>query len=63
MGQIVFIGKTVTNEICESLLIPFGKSKEYNQGKFAKPKRTSHFTEDYSASRIPPKTWRVGAGS
>lgn len=46
VGQIVFIGKTVTNENWDSLLIPFGKSEEYNQGKFAKPKRTSHFTDD-----------------
>lgn len=38
VGQIVFIGKTVTNENWDSLSIPFGKSEEYNQGKFAKPK-------------------------
>jgi len=46
VGQIVFIGKTVTNENWDSLSIPFGKSEEYNQGKFAKTKRTSHFTDD-----------------
>ncbi|MDB9779978.1 DUF1572 domain-containing protein [Flavobacteriaceae bacterium] len=46
VGQIVFIGKTVTNKNWKSLSIPFGKSEEYNQGKFAKPKRTSHFTDD-----------------
>mgnify|MGYP000905558079 FL=1 len=46
VGQIVFIGKTVTNENWHSLSIPFGKSAAYNQGKFAKPKRTSHFTDD-----------------
>jgi hypothetical protein len=46
VGQIVFIGKTVTNENWDSLSIPFGKSEEYNQGKFAKPKRTSHFIDD-----------------
>ena len=43
VGQIVFIGKTITNENWDSLSIPFGKSEEYNQGKFAKPKRTSCF--------------------
>ena len=43
VGQIVFIGNAVTNENWDSLSIPFGKSEEYNQGKFAKPKRTSHF--------------------
>ena len=46
VGQIVFIRKTITNENWDSLSIPFGKSEEYNQGKFAKPKRTSHFTDD-----------------
>ena len=46
VGQIVFIGKTVTNENWDSLSISFGKSEEYNQGKFAKPKRTSYFTDD-----------------
>ena len=43
VGQIVFIGNAVTNENWDSLSIPFGKSEEYNQGKFAKPKRTSCF--------------------
>ena len=43
VGQIVFIGNAVTNENWDSLSIPFGKSEEYNQGKFAKPKRTSYF--------------------
>ena len=30
VGQIVFIGKTITNENWDSLSIPFGKSEEYN---------------------------------
>ena len=46
VGQIVYIGKTVTNENWDSLSTPFRKSEEYNHGKFAKPKRTSHFTDD-----------------
>ena len=46
VGQIVFIGKIVANKNWKSLSIPLGKSEEYNQGKFAKPKRTSHFTND-----------------
>lgn len=46
VGQIVFIGKTLKNENWKSLSIPFGKSKGYNDEKFSKPKRTSHFTEN-----------------
>lgn len=46
VGQIVFIGKLIQNEGWESLSIPKGKSKEYNQEKFSKPKRKQHFTDD-----------------
>ena len=46
VGQIVFIRKIVANKNWKSLSIPLGKSEQYNQGKFAKPKRTSHFTDD-----------------
>ena len=46
VGQIVFTGKMVKNEDWESLSIPKGKSKAYNQEKFSKPKRKEHFTDD-----------------
>ena len=46
VGQIVFIGKMVKNGDWESLSIPKGKSKAYNQEKFSKPKRKEHFTDD-----------------
>lgn len=46
IGQIVFIGKLVTNDHWESLSIPKGNSKTYNTVKFNKPKRTKHFTDD-----------------
>lgn len=46
IGQIVFLGKMLQNEQWESLSIPKGKSKNYNQEKFAKPKRKEHFTDD-----------------
>ncbi len=46
IGQIVFIGKMIANEDWSSLSIPKGNSKEYNQEKFAKPKRREHFTDD-----------------
>jgi len=46
IGQLVFIGKLVTNDNRESLSIPKGTSKTYNTDKFRKPKRTEHFTDD-----------------
>ena len=46
VGQIVFIGKMIASEDWNSLSIPKGNSKEYNDEKFAKPKRKEHFTDD-----------------
>ena len=46
IGQIVFIGKAIQNSDWQSLSIPKGDSKSYNQKKFAKPKRKEHFTDD-----------------
>jgi hypothetical protein len=46
IGQIVFIGKIIQNKDWNSLSIPKGKSKEYNNEKFSKPKRKEHFTSD-----------------
>ena len=46
VGQIVFIGKMITNENWKSLSIPLGESEGYNKERFSKPKRTSHFSED-----------------
>ena len=46
IGQIVFIGKIIQNKNWNSLSIPKGKSKEYNNEKFSKPKRKEHFTND-----------------
>ncbi len=45
-GQIVFLGKMLTNEKWQSLSIPKGNSKQYNQEKFSKEKTKKHFTED-----------------
>lgn len=47
VGQIVFIGKMVKDEKWVSLSIPRGKSKKFNEEKFAKPKRKEHFIDDY----------------
>ncbi|WP_299098019.1 DUF1572 family protein [uncultured Winogradskyella sp.] len=46
VGQIVFLGKLVKGKNWQSLSIPKGKSKDYNQKKFAKDKGKRHFTED-----------------
>ncbi|HHB79131.1 MAG TPA: DUF1572 domain-containing protein [Saprospiraceae bacterium] len=46
IGQIVFLGKMIQQADWESLSIPKGKSKVYNQDKFDKPKRRGHFTDD-----------------
>lgn len=45
-GQIVFLGKMLTNEKWQSLSIPKGNSEQYNQEKFSKNKVRKHFTED-----------------
>ncbi|WP_426430241.1 DUF1572 family protein [Winogradskyella sp. HB-48] len=46
VGQIVFLGKLAKGENWQSHSIPKGKSKDYNQEKFAKDKGKRHFTED-----------------
>ena len=46
IGQLVLIGKMVKNENWQSLSVPRGASKEYNEQKFSKVKRRAHFTED-----------------
>jgi Protein of unknown function (DUF1572) len=47
VGQIVFIGKMLCNNKWNSLSIPRGNSKIYNEKKFAKPKHTEHFTNEF----------------
>jgi hypothetical protein len=46
IGQIVFLGKLLKGENWQSLSIPKGKSRAYNQVKFSKDKTRRHFTED-----------------
>jgi len=46
IGQIVFIGKMLSDKNWNSLFIPKGSSKEYNQDKFSKPKTNQHFTDE-----------------
>jgi len=47
VGQIVFIGKMLSNNNWKSLSIPKNASKEYNAEKFSKPKHDAHFTDEY----------------
>lgn len=47
VGQIVFIGKMACDGQWASLSIPRGTSQGYNAAKFAQPKRTVHFTDEY----------------
>jgi len=46
IGQIVFIGKMLSDKNWNSLSIPKGGSKEYNLDKFSKPKTNQHFTDE-----------------
>jgi hypothetical protein len=46
IGQIVFLGKLITDSNWEILSIPKGESNNYNKNKFNKPKRKEHFTDD-----------------
>lgn len=46
IGQIVLIGKLLQGSEWESLSIPKGDSKAYNNEKFAKAKGRRHFTDD-----------------
>lgn len=47
VGQIVFIGKMLSEKGWSSLSIPKGNSKQYNQEKFSKPKEKEHFTDEF----------------
>jgi hypothetical protein len=47
VGQIIYIGRMIAGKDWKSLSIPKGKSKEFNEKKFAQPKRIEHFTEEF----------------
>ena len=46
IGQVVFLGKMIKGDQWQSLSIPKGASKNYNQDKFSKQKGKRHFTDD-----------------
>ncbi len=47
IGQIVFIGKMLTDSDWLSLSIPRGKSASYNDSKFDKEKERGHYTDEF----------------
>ena len=51
VGQIVFIGKMIKGQAWESLSIPKGASKQFNQQKFSMPKQKQHFTDEILNTR------------
>jgi hypothetical protein len=47
IGQIVFLGKMLTDNSWTSLSIPKGNSQAFNKDKFLKPKHRGHFTDEF----------------
>ncbi|MEI6947279.1 DUF1572 family protein [Paraflavisolibacter sp. H34] len=47
VGQIVFLGKMISDGHWESLSIPRGGSKAYNAEKFAAERKRAHFTDEF----------------
>ena len=47
VGQIVFIGKMCRNADWHTLSIAKGNSGDFNAEKFAQPKHTQHFTDEF----------------
>lgn len=47
IGQIVFLGRMLKGPNWQSLSIPRGQSKAYNEQKFAVDKRQAHFTDEF----------------
>lgn len=47
IGQIVFLGKLLTDSKWMSLSIPKGNSTTYNKQKFDAPKERKHFTDEF----------------
>jgi hypothetical protein len=47
VGQIVFVGKMIASNEWQSLSIPRGKSKAFNNEKFSNPQSSTHFTDEF----------------
>lgn len=54
-GQIVYIGKMAAGSAWQSLSIPKGQSKKYNEAKFSQPRHREHFTDAFNDhTKEPP---------
>ena len=53
VGQIILLGKIIKGDQWQSLSIPKGQSKQYNQSKFSQPKSKKHFTDEFLSN--PPE--------
>mgnify|MGYP003496250271 FL=1 len=51
IGQIVFLGKMLTEKGWTSLSIPKGNSRAFNKDKFSKPKQRGHFTDEFLSDK------------
>ncbi|MEO1049275.1 MAG: DUF1572 family protein [Bacteroidota bacterium] len=47
VGQIVFLGKMLANDQWQSLSIPKGGSRQFNEAKFQQEKHQQHFTDEF----------------
>lgn len=47
IGQLVLLGKMLKGKDWQSLSIPKGASKAYNEEKFAQEKHKAHFSDEY----------------
>ena len=47
VGQMVYVGRFFMKEDWESLSIPVGQSKDYNNTKFSAEKGRGHFTDEF----------------
>jgi hypothetical protein len=55
IGQIVFLGKMLSDNEWISLSIPKGNSQSFNNDKFSKPKQKGHFTDEFLTNKNEDK--------
>ncbi len=51
IGQIVYIGRMIKGDDWQSLSVPKGGSKAYNEKLFSKEKHRGHFTDEFLKDR------------
>ncbi|TYP72140.1 DUF1572 family protein [Aquimarina intermedia] len=55
IGQIVYLSKLSQGNAWQSLSIPKNASTSYNKTKFAKPRHTGHYTDDFLGYQFESK--------